>query len=260
MATILVDNRHICELFSKMIVPDPRQYALTRVLCILARSGKGKSTLVDYLMEYCQEQGVLPIRVDFDAFHISDELELIDTIISQFGIESVSSFPSYSEAVKQIALTARNDTLIENVKLVNTCIGTIYVQKEDYGTKTKLQYLENVFFQDLKKIPQASKCKVVLFLDAYERAGKELQAWIQNKLILSNCLGPHILVVVASQSDFMFPQKIGRTYGIQSCRLPDTYEFEDWIEYGRRRIFRTLESLNRAIDVGMAILSTCVLL
>lgn len=83
----LVDNRHICEIFRKMISPNPRQYALTKVLCISARRGKGKSTLVDYLMEYCQEQSVLPIRLDFDAFHISDELELIDTIISQFGVE-----------------------------------------------------------------------------------------------------------------------------------------------------------------------------
>ena len=98
MATVLVDNRHIRNIFRQMIVSNPPRYAPIRVPCISAQSGKGKSTLVDYLIEYCREQNVLPIWIDFDAFHISDELELIDTVISQFeSVESSSLFPNYRE-------------------------------------------------------------------------------------------------------------------------------------------------------------------
>lgn len=246
MATILVDNWHVRDIFRQMIAPNPQRGTQIRVLCISAQSGKGKSTVVDYLMEYCREQNVLPIRIDFDAFHISDELELIDTVISQFeNVENASLFPNYREAVERLVLTSHSDTVIENVRLVNTHIGTICVQKEDYTSKTKLQYLENAFFQDLKRLAKSLKCKVVFFLDAYECAEKEIQAWIQNKLMLSNRLGLHILVVVASQSDFTLSPGIKSTYGIQNCYLPDTYEFEDWVEYGKQLHIRDTEIIER---------------
>lgn len=236
MATILVDNRNIRNIFCEMLSSSPQQPIPIRVLCISAQSGKGKSTLVDYFMEHCQEHNVTPIRVDFDAFQISDEMELMDTVIKQFGNikNSIPLFPNYYEALERLAFTLHSNTVIENVQFINTQIGTICIQKGDYKLKTQLWYLENAFFQDLKRAPQLLKRKIVFFLDAFERAEKEIQSWINNKLILSKCLGSQVLFVLAGQNDFIFSPRTKDTYGIRSYHLPDAYEFEDWIEYGKQ--------------------------
>jgi len=226
-----------------MITSTSRSNLSPRVLYISADSGKGKSTLVDYLIERCRENNSLPLFIDFSAFHITSELEFIDTAIEQFLYEAHLSdaFQNYRHAIEQLALTKQSDTIIEHVQIINTKIGTILFQNSSDNPNSKLMYLESRFFQDLNNAVQRLGGKVVFFLDAYERAGKEIQDWIDNKLLLSNNLGPHILFVIASQNDITLSSRAKQQYRIAKYRLPETYDYEAWIEYGRQRNIRNVK-------------------
>lgn len=206
MDTVLVDNKNIQKIFHHMLRPSFQQS--TRVLCLSARSGKGKSTLVDYFSEYCQKCAVLPIRLDFDAFHISDELELIDAIIDQFSAlqKFNDAFYNYKESIKNLALTSAGNTVIQNVDLWQTQIGTIHIQKDRQVAETQLNYIENEFFQDLKRAAQ-SFGPIVFLLDAFECASVNIQEWVCKKLILSKALGSKIIIVIAGQKELSFSPK-----------------------------------------------------
>lgn len=246
MDTILVDNKNIQEVFHQMLCSTFQQYRPTRVLCLSARSGKGKSTIVNYFSEYCQEYAALPIRIDFDAFHISDELELIDAIIDQFStfLKFGNAFFNYKESIKRLALTSAGDTVIQNVNLRQTQIGTIHIQKGGHGASAQLTFIENAFFQDLKDVAQ-SYGQIVFLLDAFECASINIKEWVRKKLILSKSLGPKIIVVVAGQEDLEFSEKIECAYGIKAFHLPDAYRFEDWIEYGRQLKIADVDTIKK---------------
>lgn len=244
MDTVLVDNKNIQEVFHQMIRPSFQQS--TRVLCLSARSGKGKSTIVDYFSEYCQKCAALPIRLDFDAFHISDELELIDAIIDQFSAfqKFNNAFFNYKESIKKLALTSAGNTVIQNVDLWQTQIGTIHIQRDRQGANTQLNYIEHAFFQDLIYVAQSCG-PIVFLLDAFECASANIQEWVRKKLILSKALGSKIIVVIAGQKELTFPSKTERVYGIKVFHLPDAYEFEDWIEYGQQLKIANIEIIKR---------------
>lgn len=244
MDTVLVDNKNIQKVFYQMLCPSLQQS--TRVLCLSARSGKGKSTIVDYFSEYCQKCAVLPIRLDFDAFHISNELELIDTIIDQFSAfqKFNNAFFNYRESIKNLALTSAGNTVIQNVDLWQTQIGTIHIQRDRQGANTQLNYIEDTFFQDLKCAAQ-SYGPIVFLLDAFECASANIQEWVRKKLILSKALGPNIIVVIAGQEELAFPSKTACVYGIKAFHLPDVYGFEDWIEYGKKLKIANIETIKK---------------
>lgn len=234
METILVDNKNIQDVFDQMLSA-PFQHRTTRVLCLSARSGKGKSTLVSYFSERCEELSVLPIRLDFDAFHITDELELIDIIINQITtLSNISSaFSKYEESIKSLALSSVGDTVIQNVNLRQTQIGTIHIQKGGEGANAQLILIEKAFLHDLRDAARTVG-RIVILLDAFEQAATNIQEWVQKKLILSRVFGPEILIVVAGQEELRFSRTNQSTYGIRAFHLPDEYSFEDWLEYGRQ--------------------------
>lgn len=246
MDTILVDNKNVQEAFYQMLQRPFQQYDSTRVLCLSAQSGKGKSTLVDYFSEYCHKRSVFSIRLDFDAFHLSGELELIDTIIDQFSIlpEFSNSFVNYKESIQKLALKAAGDTIIQNVELMKTQIGTIHIKKDKRDADTQIAFIENAFFQDLKNAVQSQE-RVVFFFDAFERAPVSIQEWVKKKLILSKSLATEIIVVVAGQEELEFPKNAKDNYGIKAFRLPEVYEFDDWIEYGKRLKIADIDTIKR---------------
>lgn len=250
MNTVLVDNWDVREVFKEMLGAPLQQQNPLRVICISARSGKGKSTIIDYFIERCQEHAALPIRFDFDAFKVSSVLDFMDMMIDQFSTfgESEMNFSNYRTAIKSLALAPVGNTVIQDANFIQTNIGTIHVHKEDSERRAQLSFLDDAFYRDIINITKTSRRKIVFFLDALECASESLRDWINNKLVLSKTLGSQILFVLAGQINFEFNLKTEQAYGIKNFILPDAYKIGDWYEYGQQLRIADTETIRKCFN------------
>lgn len=247
MNTILIDNHDIRETFYQMLYSQPQDNYFTRVLCLSAQSGKGKSTFINYFEEYCQEHNAVPVRLDFETFFVSSVLELIKAIIDEFGNFQMchDMFLNYNAAIEKLAMSKVGDTVIQNVNLVQTHIGAIHIQKATHEFEVQLHFIETAFFKDIKNIVTRFDGKIVFLLDAFERAPKNVQAWVQKKLIASKLLGRQIVIVIAGQQAMNLPANVENIYGVKQFRLPDAYQLEDWVEYGQKMHILNIDTIRK---------------
>jgi len=233
MRTIVVDNCEVREAFHEMMLSKTMPSSRTRAICIFAQSGKGKSTLVDYFMEYCEERKCAkPIPIDFNVFRVEDAFELMDIIANQIAeINNITlAFPQYTDALKTLVLNTSNDTIIQDVEFKNTQIGTIHIQREDNSKNNSLNFITQAFCADLKSC--SKDARIVILFDSFEHATLDIQNWIQNKLIVSLTFGYNINFVLTSQQAIAFPTRTKISFGIKAFQLPDYYELNHWIKYG----------------------------
>lgn len=233
MNTILIDNHNLRDEFFKML-SSQSPGETNRVLYISAQSGKGKSTIIDFFYEYSSNFSAFPIRLDFKFFHISTKLELMETIINQirsFYSQNIQ-FVKYQGILKSIALSPEGDTVIQNVEMQQTYVGTVHINRD--SSPIKQQIIEEAFFQDLRDFSQSIKAKVVFLFDSFEHAPEDIRHWLYHHWILSKILGDTILLVFAGENTIDISPKYAHEYGVKKYALPDTYDIDDWLEYGKQ--------------------------
>lgn len=202
-------------------------------ICLYSPKGKGKTTVINYFHDYCLGNNITCALIDFDESYESFKtLEyFFDNIILNLETSAETSiqFPNYDKEIeKMYDAQANSEVVLEKIMMVNTTIGSVFVQQNTENQKLHFnQKVTQAFLKDLKDL----KKKVVIFIDHFETASEEIKNIIIKYFLKKDLLKPNIFLVVATEENIFSKTQFNKFKHIKFARLPDEYKYDDWKKY-----------------------------
>lgn len=226
MGTIIVNNQNIKNHFSDILYS--KNPLKVRKIMITSKSGKGKTSLLKYLVEQCRPNNIPIVHFDFKFIDLVSELDFIDQII--YNLESFYEgleFEKYNNCINEYYNKCKNDIIIKNVKVTQSNIGNITTPnhiKPSFMTK-----VASAFWEDYNDI--LGQTKIFFVFDSYEKTSKEIRNWINRFLLQRNLYKNQLYIVVASLEE-VFEHKNIFLDDIKQYNLPNRYELKEWYKFG----------------------------
>jgi len=248
MSKIIVNNIKLRREFYRMIAQSKNKPLKTRVFCVSASSGKGKTTLINYFVEYCKTNKIIPVQIDFGLHKFSNSLDIMNMVMREMQafFPRHKIFPHYEKAIKGLSLSSSPSLVLQGMSIINTSIETIQIQNNVEAFQTLISLLSAEFIKDLCNV--TSTTPIVFFLDTFEKASNKIEQWVYEHFVFTSEAEQNFFVVLASQQNFDFPIAAQEKYGISIFRLPDTYDLSDWIEYGKQANISETDKINRCFE------------
>jgi hypothetical protein len=154
-----------------------------RLLFIRAPSGRGKTSLLRQMREYCRSEGILSCWIDFrfesyDAPHLTlareicEQLELTPQLLAQ-ALLPLSAYEAKGEAT-----TIIEGDVIDS-KVVTQVLIQVPLADEGLHKEHIKQRLRRAFAADLSAIEGVRVC----FFDTFEDISNEEETWLLNALL-----------------------------------------------------------------------------
>lgn len=228
MGTVIVNNMSIRQLFEEML--KCKTAIDKRKILIEAKSGKGKTSLLNYFTEQCEIHNIPCISFDFKVLDIKSELDFIEQIIFLLKMKNASlDFGRYEKCIEDYQTKGSRKIALQNVKIIQSEVGNITLPDNMFNsfiTKATL-----AFWQDYNEILKEQK--LVVLLDSFEQASETIRNWINRFVLLNSLRENNMYVIVAGQSEALFPTDFGHR-DIEKFVLPDKYSIEEWYKYGEQ--------------------------
>lgn len=182
----LADRKDQCGFFSSMLTG----VAPESVACVVAKSGTGKSRLLEVLKETAEAALSASHRVAYVRNLQEHTIAgLVDALCTSFG--GYAQFPNYEASVER-------------------------------GMAEKSQHI--AFFRDLRSRVTPS----LVILDTWEKGSDELREWIRGHLVPCVVRAPAVKLVVAGQPHVEYPHTLPgtvRAYVLHHIEKKDWHEF-----------------------------------
>ena len=226
MGTIIVDNENIKKHFENIIFN--QDSSEIRKIVIASKSGKGKTSLIEYLKEQCQPHNIPAICFDFKFNELVSELDLIDHIIYYLkDIYDCINFEEYDNYISEYYEKGNSNIIIKKVKIIQSKVGNITTPEHiapHFITKAT-----SAFWRDFDNM--LSNKKIFLIFDSYEVAPDEIRKWIDRFILQKNLSKNRLFIILATiENKFFFNSML--SHDIQQYFLPDYYELQDWYRFG----------------------------
>ncbi len=227
MKTKLIDNVEFRELFYNSIRLLNEEKLLLSAICLTANSGKGKSAFINHFKEYCSNENVETVLIDFAVYSITSEFELINYMYEQLcTVFNNNCFNNYLNELEKTRETVKSKTEIKSINMVNTSIGSVEINNSNTDI-ISFSAMTNAFFKDVEKLPK----KTVFFFDTLEKANDRIVELIKNKIVI-NKRNDNYFTVIAGQKKII-DDSVASRYRIINHTLPDKYYLKDYIEYAK---------------------------
>lgn len=227
MGTIVVNNQNIKMHFSKII--DSQNILKTKKIIITSKSGKGKTSLLKYLVEQCEVNNIPVIYFDFKILDLTSELDFIDQIIYNLKdyFENLE-FQEYNHYINEYYAKS-DEIIIKNVKVIQSSIGNIATP--NHMASTFIAKATSVFWSDFDNT--LGNQKIFLVLDSCEQMSDEICKWLRRFLLRKKMCKNQLYVVIAG-SDTMSPLNDTFSHDIKQYCLPDRYELAEWYKFAEQ--------------------------
>lgn len=231
MMSIIVNNKDIFNDFKMMVSKENNKQINT--ICLYSPKGKGKTTVINCFSDYCIENNITYTLTDFnDSYssfnHITD---FLDNVISELQTSTTSDIPfvNYYEETKNLYDKQANpEVIIEKTAMFHTTVGPVFINPDTQARDQHYsQTIIQAFFKDIKSI----KKKIVIFIDHFENAPKEIKNIIINFFFKKDLLKPNIFLVLATEEDIFSKLSSKRFNHVKLSRLPDEYNYDDWKKF-----------------------------
>lgn len=223
MGTVIVDNKNIRELFEKIL---KNEHSIEKKKIIIsAESGKGKTSILMYFCEKCNQYKIPCIYFDFKILNFNSELDLIDNIIYQLKLFNNSlNFTEYEKCLEKYYNASKKSTIFSGIKVIKSEIRNITLP-ESYS-KHLIASATSAFWDDFKRL--IGKQKVIMLFDTYEKAGYTIQDWFKKYIFFNKLKSNKLFIVIAGQNiDTLINPKYAQIFS-----LPNKYPLEDWLKFG----------------------------
>lgn len=226
MGIIIVNNQNIKKHFLNIIYSE--KLLKIRKIMITSKSGKGKTSLLKYLVEQCRPNNIPVVYFDFKFIDLTSELDFLDQIIYNLKTfyESLE-FKKYNNCINEFYNKCNNNIIIKNVKVTRSSIGNITTP--NHITSSFMTKAASAFWEDYNDI--LAQTKIIFVFDSYEETSEEIRKWVNRFLLQRNLHRNQLYIVVASleevfeHTDIFFDD-------IKQYFLPDRYELEEWYKFG----------------------------
>lgn len=227
MSVIVVDNEHIKQHFSQIIISTTSQQV--KKIIIESKSGKGKTSLLKYLIQQC---GVnIPcIYFDFKTEDFTSEIDFTDQIIySLTRFYNELNFSSYESCLQNYYEMSNSEIIIKNVEVIQSKVGNI-TTSNDVAPRI-IPKVATAFWNDYNSALKDRK--IILLLDSFEQAPNSIHNWIVRYLLKADLKDNQLYVIIAGQEGAF--SSYGTDFNdTKKYLLPDSYSLEDWHKFGEQ--------------------------
>lgn len=192
-----------------------------KILLIKAPSGMGKSWLLRKFRECCPPPAcVISLNLRGADLGVS---YVLNWICEDLGY---ANFPRFQEDLQRMmsgSINFSNNTLEGEQNIL------IALNVDETQRKYRLSSLQSSFFKDLATLDHP----VILLIDTFDSAVKELQNWIESELLRRAVRLPNLTVVVAGQ-EVPNPENIDWGNQCEYHRLEPIDDEEAWFAFAQK--------------------------
>ncbi len=196
-----------------------------RGICLSGKIGKGKTTTMNYLYEYCEKHNLPRVRLNFQVNKFSDEVNLLDYISNQieFTCNKKNIFRKYKKQKESSTKQHKSVVKIAKSYFISSSIGNIGMN----FTQNTTSIITQKFFEDFKRIPK----ETIIFIDHIECLSNDtLSSFVINNFILQK-KSDRSFFVFACPNNEELKNEIEASNEIKLFNMPDEYKIDDWITF-----------------------------
>ena len=219
----LANNKAIRENFVEMV--SKRKNDVQRAICICGEDGKGKTTTINFLHQYCKNNNIKSVCINFKFYNFKRRREFFDHFSDQLETFFPKGFKKYKDIKVKIQNSNNSNTILKNVNIQGSLLKHIgsNINCSDENT---ISVLTDKFLEDFKKLSG----DFVVFFDHIESLDDELRSFIVDYFVFKNRNNKSFLVF-SWENLSQIRATLDLDQGIRLFELPYAYDISDWYDF-----------------------------